>query len=643
MTYSQIPAVDENFNFPPQIALAFSQSPQLAVVIADKVTNDPNVANSAATLAQSSVGLIPKWKANTAYTAGQWVVNPSGDIVVAKTNFTSGATYSATNWDYTSAYNALQTLIATKFPDLGRLIPATPGPDSIDNYKTQGFYKVWTAADAQNLGLPWAVASRIWNVAIGSYVQQEQITTDTPIRKISRLWNGSSWSAWGIESRLIGNLTNTVGADKALTIDGLYIVASSAVANTLGLPDGTYGTLERITWSSGNIVRLTWRPNQTARTYEMTYEPAIGTWSPWRLVGRGVKNVAVALTTSGPIAVNNWTAVHGRVPFKLAVDTNRFRVHFRNYNYRQWLSYAGSLDFLGAGFGELVLDGGELTSTFKAAPLSISGAVTTNQFGNEWVTPWVNVKTKANTPYAISYAYNSPSGQDNFGSVGGGWLSTNTAGLLDVADGTLAKTKQLPLDIWIEVEVDAGTRVIAYLGDSLTCGVSADLPVYDSWANRHALKQGALPMMYGFSGDGFNGYINSAQPKLTKWAAQARPDALVCALGSNNIFQGNDMATMQAQMKTALDLVTAVTCNNVYLTTILPRFTAQSAYEPMRKTWNDYLKTALPYNAVACFEAAEKFTDASGDLLDVKWAASSTDFHLNRAGYARFAAQVPAL
>jgi lysophospholipase L1-like esterase len=372
----------------------------------------------------------------------------------------------------------------------------------------------------------------------------------------------------------------------------------------------------------------------------MTYEA--GVWSPWRLMGAGIKNVAVALTTSGPVAVSTQTAVHGRAPFKIAVDANRFRIHYRNYNYRQWLSYPGSLSFLGASYGEAALDGGELTGQFKTTPTNIMGALTTNEFATEWATPWINAKLKANTPYLFGYAYNSPA-QDNFASVGGGWLSSTTSALNSQTDGTLAKTKQLPLDMWIEVEVDARTRVIAYMGDSLTCGVSADLPVYDSWANRHALKQGALPMMYGFSGDGFNGYVNSAQPKLIKWAAQARPDTLVCALGSNNIFQGTDLTTTRDQMKTALDLITAVTCNNLYLTTILPRFAASSAWEANRKAWNEILKTELPYNAVACFEAAEKFTDSSGDLLDVKWAASSTDFHLNRAGYARFAAQVPAL
>jgi peptidoglycan/xylan/chitin deacetylase (PgdA/CDA1 family) len=41
----------------------------------------------------------PFWKATTAYTSGQRVISPDGDIVSAKTGFTSGASYDASNWN----------------------------------------------------------------------------------------------------------------------------------------------------------------------------------------------------------------------------------------------------------------------------------------------------------------------------------------------------------------------------------------------------------------------------------------------------------------------------------------------------------------------------------------------------------------
>jgi hypothetical protein len=47
---------------------------------------------------------VPKWKPTTAYAAGDKVLNPNGDVVTAKTSFTSGASYNASNWNLSSAY-----------------------------------------------------------------------------------------------------------------------------------------------------------------------------------------------------------------------------------------------------------------------------------------------------------------------------------------------------------------------------------------------------------------------------------------------------------------------------------------------------------------------------------------------------------
>lgn len=47
---------------------------------------------------------VPQWKPSTAYAAGQSVVNPSGDTVTATAAFTSGATYDATKWNLSPSY-----------------------------------------------------------------------------------------------------------------------------------------------------------------------------------------------------------------------------------------------------------------------------------------------------------------------------------------------------------------------------------------------------------------------------------------------------------------------------------------------------------------------------------------------------------
>lgn len=62
---------------------------------ADKPVSTPQAAALAA-----KTTVVPKWTANTPYTAGDKVVSPSGDIVSAIATFTSGTSYSAANWSF---------------------------------------------------------------------------------------------------------------------------------------------------------------------------------------------------------------------------------------------------------------------------------------------------------------------------------------------------------------------------------------------------------------------------------------------------------------------------------------------------------------------------------------------------------------
>jgi hypothetical protein len=46
--------------------------------------------------------LVPKWQPATAYAQSEYVLSPSGQVVQAKAAFTSGASYSAANWNVVS-------------------------------------------------------------------------------------------------------------------------------------------------------------------------------------------------------------------------------------------------------------------------------------------------------------------------------------------------------------------------------------------------------------------------------------------------------------------------------------------------------------------------------------------------------------
>lgn len=72
---------------------------RVSPLVSDAISKDPAVAQSAATMAQSTAGIIPAWKASTSYTSGQRVIAPNGDVVAAKASFTSTATFDGTKWN----------------------------------------------------------------------------------------------------------------------------------------------------------------------------------------------------------------------------------------------------------------------------------------------------------------------------------------------------------------------------------------------------------------------------------------------------------------------------------------------------------------------------------------------------------------
>ncbi|AYN58716.1 glycosidase [Arthrobacter phage Peas] len=87
-------SVGDDLTLPDDVIVADGNLParlsdgQLSATILDKIKTDS----------------VPRWKASTAYSAGDKVLNPSGDIVSAKANFTSGASYNAANWSGSPSY-----------------------------------------------------------------------------------------------------------------------------------------------------------------------------------------------------------------------------------------------------------------------------------------------------------------------------------------------------------------------------------------------------------------------------------------------------------------------------------------------------------------------------------------------------------
>lgn len=63
-----------------------------------KQVSQDTVAAAVAGSTQLTATSVTLWKASTAYKAGQAVLNPSGAVVTALADFTSGSTYDPTKW-----------------------------------------------------------------------------------------------------------------------------------------------------------------------------------------------------------------------------------------------------------------------------------------------------------------------------------------------------------------------------------------------------------------------------------------------------------------------------------------------------------------------------------------------------------------
>jgi hypothetical protein len=87
---------------PTDAAVDVSVDKKLPPAISTALASNPTVVASAASMAQSTAGLVPVWKANEAVTGGTRRIAPNGDIVSAKINFTTAATYNAANWNNSS-------------------------------------------------------------------------------------------------------------------------------------------------------------------------------------------------------------------------------------------------------------------------------------------------------------------------------------------------------------------------------------------------------------------------------------------------------------------------------------------------------------------------------------------------------------
>ncbi|WIV32245.1 polysaccharide deacetylase family protein [Paenarthrobacter sp. R1] len=258
------------------------------------IANDPTVVDSAATMAQNTAGLIPVWKASTAYVAGQRVIAPNGDIVSAKVDFTSGASYSAANWNASTQDGriaATETGVAAALKNLGT--PAN-GTD-VNTLQTTGYHTITSGAVANTLInlpvlYPGVLETFLPSTSVG-YQRYTTFGTKGGASPNTGVWvrfrqSTTTWDRWWElgEAFLRGNIPTASPVDlNTFTTPGVFTVNNTtAVNNTTNLPAAFPGVLENLrTFGAVIAVQRYTVYGVNAAVYWRVSSDVSGNWTAW--------------------------------------------------------------------------------------------------------------------------------------------------------------------------------------------------------------------------------------------------------------------------------------------------------------------------------------------------------------------------
>lgn len=450
-------------------------------------------------------------------------------------------------------------------------------------------------------------------------------------------------------------------------------VGGGALKNLIGLPTNArviYVSLTRPTVLVPNMLWLEQDPNDpenprnTGKLYEVRNGPMdlelvyiANLRGPEGRQGQPLvpKSAAVQLTTGVVGYMESGGAQNVRYPFKLSAGTKRVRLHIANYNDASDTPYVvpdlvlNKQVFVGR---HRVAGDGSLTGEFAAAPHPITNFAAGNlplPNSTEVVTEWMDVDIQSGIEYLLSLSYYNPGGAQIASGMGFTWRASATGDVDKVGpiSGQVTSIK-CPFSVWLEIEVPNIVPVVGHLGDSLLVGRESTYALHDSYANKHASTQGAMPRIHGIAGSRMTDWIGAPDsPRWKRFANLPTADACVIEIGSNDLFDftanpGEAVAAMKSRLAQLVPLVRANISQNVYFATIMPRNVGSSsaAINSARREYNDFLMT-LPHGALGCFDFSEAVEDRANPDRIASYLVSGDGVHLATGGYARMAAAIP--
>lgn len=547
----------------------------------------------------------------------------------------------------------------------GGLASTSPVNGPLGSIK-DGAHRVSTDTRAVELSLPGGRAGWLTQVSLsefGIHVYHSILGTSV------RLWSTvtSAWGSWVNPANVYtdaametvkwyrgGMAADTpVNAVKGSIADGEYRVTSDTRAVELSLPGGRAGKLTQVNfgdfgmqvyetilgtstrlWSTTSNVWGAWvNPANayadTAIAIALDKAKTIAADSP----SSGTKLVPLALTLGQGNTNYPVTSGTSRLPMQWGAPISRFRVHIRNINPRENFVRTGEVTF-----SEGLWLGVDETGDGQATGLKqIVGAFTTPANGDGWVSGWIEEELPADSKHLLSYSFTATGTVQSC--EGGSWRAVGDGLVASSNTATWTRSLDAPFDIWIEAETPSTVPVVAVVGDSLSAGTTATMPVLDSPMSQHMRAWGGLPIHYAAVGDTFNSYngngaAGSEDYKKERWLHLAKPDSVLLALGSNDLFgQAQPLASMQSRFAQTLAWVKSALSETVFLSTITPRNLETGATEDVRREYNTWLKQQNQPGGVA--RAVFDFSAAiSSDNETINAEFNGDGIHLNTAGYA---------
>ena len=500
---------------------------------------------------------------------------------------------------------------------------------TIDN----GVYSIWSGDTATTLGLPEAVLGIVesyrWGTGAGIQIFRPRTTGG------SRTWQRTELSeGWGAWERTDGGKLDQTGSTLTSTSDlgtlpnGFQSVWSGSIAEALGLPTATGGTLITVRYGTQAGTQL-WMPRTI--TPQLWQRTELTTWTPWTRVDAGAaQNIPMLRSASpgglktAPLALtlgyggaqasgSGTTTVIQHMP----ASARRVQLHLRNWNPRYTMADSAAVSLSQVAIG--LHSGGGAAASWTTVPAATG---TTGTDG--YLSGWVDVpEAWRGKDVVVRYAWSGSTVQRN---IGTGWEGG-------------ARNDTPALFAWLEVEVPASTPVIAAFGDSLSSGVSSSRPVVDSWVDHYARSIGAVPAHWSHSGDKAAGWQGSVDRKwgLYGWDIAA-PDAMVYLMGSNDLSEPSiTLAEMQTRFTETVASIRARITPNVFAGTIFPRTTEAvgSTFETVRRQVNTWLPASGLMRRVYATAAA-----ISGDDETILPAFDADGIHLTSSGYAAVAGAI---